>query len=67
MGKLSRYRAIAVHPRVKNLWIPSDLQGLTVIPYEQGDDSTVEDRLKPVCEAIRKLVQDRGVRIFNPA
>jgi CRP/FNR family cyclic AMP-dependent transcriptional regulator len=67
MGKLSRYRAIAVHPRVKNLWIPSDLQGLTVIPYEPGDDSTVADRLKPVCDAIRKLVQDRGVRIFSPA
>jgi predicted nucleotide-binding protein len=66
MGKLSRYRAIAVHPRVKNLWIPSDLHGLTVIPYEPGDDATVVDRLKPVCEAIRKLVRDRGVRIFSP-
>lgn len=66
MGKLSRYRAIVVHPRVKNLWIPSDLQGLTVIPYEAGDDTTVEPRLAPVCDAIRQLVKDRGVRIFNP-
>lgn len=66
MGKLSRYRAIVVHPRVKNLWIPSDLQGLTVIPYEAGDDTTVEPRLTPVCDAIRQLVKDRGVRIFNP-
>ena len=66
MGKLSRYRAIAVHPRVKNLWIPSDLQGLTVIAYQPGDDSTMQTRLEPVCEAIRKLVRARGVRIFNP-
>ncbi|WP_346658660.1 TIR domain-containing protein [Bradyrhizobium sp. 143] len=67
MGKLGRHRAIAVHPRVKDLWIPTDLQGLTVIPYEPGDESTVNLRLKSVCEAVRKLVQVRGVRIFNPA
>ena len=66
MGKLSRYRAVIVHPRVKNLWIPSDLQGLTVIPYEPGDDTTVGSRLSPVCDAIRQLVKDRGVRIFSP-
>lgn len=29
MGKLTRYRTILVHPRVKELKLPSDLQGLT--------------------------------------
>jgi CRP/FNR family cyclic AMP-dependent transcriptional regulator len=50
MGRLTRYRAILVHPRVKDLKLPSDLQGLTLIPYEAGDNSTVATRIAPVCE-----------------
>lgn len=66
MGKLGRHRAIAVHPKVKDLWIPSDLHGLTVIPYEPGEACTVNARLTPICDAIRDLVKERGVRIFTP-
>ena len=48
MGKLTRYRTILVHPKVKDLKLPSDLQGLTLASYEQGDDATLATRLKPV-------------------
>ncbi|WFU71434.1 TIR domain-containing protein [Bradyrhizobium sp. CB2312] len=64
MGKLSRYRTILVHPRVKDLKLPSDLQGLTLVPYQAGDDATVAERIAPVCETIRELVKRLGVRTF---
>lgn len=65
MGKLTRYRAILVHPKVKNLKLPSDLQGLTVIQYDPGDDSTLHARIKPVCDDVRELVTRLGVRKFT--
>jgi CRP/FNR family cyclic AMP-dependent transcriptional regulator len=65
MGKLTRYRAILVHPKRKDLKLPSDLQGLTLISYEPGDDATFTARLSHVCDQIRALVKKLGVRIFT--
>jgi predicted nucleotide-binding protein len=65
MGKLTRYRTILIHPEIKNLKLPSDLQGLTLIPYEAGDESTIPDRIAPVCEEVRELVKRLGVRTFT--
>jgi CRP/FNR family transcriptional regulator, cyclic AMP receptor protein len=65
MGKLSRYRTILIHPKVKDLKLPSDLQGLTLIPYEDGDDSTIATRIAPVCDKVRELVKKLGVRTFS--
>jgi CRP/FNR family cyclic AMP-dependent transcriptional regulator len=65
MGKLTRYRTILIHPKVTDLKLPSDLQGLTLIPYEPGDDSTVSKRLAPVCDQVRALVKKLGVRTFT--
>ena len=65
MGQLSRHRAILVHPKIDNLKIPSDLQGLTFIRYEPGDASTLADRMKPVCEKILKVVEKEGPHKFN--
>ena len=65
MGKLTRYRTILVHPRVKDLKIPSDLQGLTLIPYDPGDDATIHTRITPVCDQVRELVKRLGVRTFT--
>ena len=65
MGKLTRYRTILIHPRVKDLKLPSDLQGLTLIPYEDGDDSTIAARIAPVCDRVRELIKKLGVRTFT--
>jgi CRP/FNR family transcriptional regulator, cyclic AMP receptor protein len=65
MGKLTRYRTILIHPRVKDLKIPSDLQGLTLIPYDDGDVSTITARIAPVCDKVRELVKKLGVRTFE--
>lgn len=56
MGKLTRYRTILVHPKIKDLKLPSDLQGLTLISYESGDVATLDARLTPVCDQIRAIV-----------
>jgi CRP/FNR family cyclic AMP-dependent transcriptional regulator len=65
MGRLTRHRSILVHPQMRNLKLPSDLQGLTLISYEQGDAATLATRLEPVCEKIREIIKLRGVRTFT--
>lgn len=62
MGKLTRYRAILVHPRVKDLKLPSDLFGLTLLSYEPATSaSDLSARIGPVCTEIRELVRKLGV------
>lgn len=62
MGKLTRHRAVLVHPRVKNLKLPSDLQGLTLVSYEPCKPRQLPAHLAPVCAHIRAIVQRLGVR-----
>jgi predicted nucleotide-binding protein len=62
MGKLTRHRAILVHPRVSKLKLPSDLHGLTLLSYALGTPADLTDRLKPVAEEIMKIVKLYGVR-----
>ena len=64
MGKLSRHRSILIHPKIKDLRLPSDLQGLTLIPYSSGTDPLPE-RLAPVCEKLKATVARLGVRVFG--
>jgi len=62
MGKLTRHRAILIHPKVRNLKIPSDLHGLTLLSYLPDSPPNLADRLKPVCDDIRRIVKLHGVR-----
>lgn len=62
MGKLTRYRTILVHPRVKDLKLPSDLQGLMLLSYEPiSSPADLAARLGPVCTDIRTIVRNLGV------
>ncbi len=65
MGKLTRHRAILVHPRVAGLKIPSDLHGLTLASYDPGKSGELASRLGPACNEIRKLVKSLGVRTLK--
>lgn len=65
MGGLSRFRSILVHPKVKDLKLPSDLQGLTCVSYEPGDAATVDARMASVCDKIREVVKRLGPKTFN--
>lgn len=62
MGRLTRHRAILVHPRVTGLKLPSDLHGLTLLSYDAGKPGELAARLGPACNEIRKLVKNLGVR-----
>lgn len=60
MGKLTRYRTILVHPKVDNLKLPTDLQGLNMISYQAGG-ADLALRLAPVCTEIASIVKRLGV------
>ncbi len=62
MGKLTRHRAILIHPKVRNLKIPSDLHGLTLLSYAPDSPPDLAERLRSVCDDIRKIVKLHGVR-----
>jgi CRP/FNR family cyclic AMP-dependent transcriptional regulator len=65
MGRLTRHRAILVHPRVKDLKLPSDVHGLTLVSYDVGKPDELAARLGPACHQIRKLVKGLGVRTLK--
>jgi CRP/FNR family cyclic AMP-dependent transcriptional regulator len=65
MGKLTRYRAILLHPRVPGLKLPSDMHGLTPLSFTQGKPDELSARLGPACNEIRKMVKNLGVRTLK--
>jgi CRP/FNR family cyclic AMP-dependent transcriptional regulator len=62
MGKLGRHRALLIHPRIDDLKLPSDLQGLTLLQYRPGDPNDLPVRLKPACDQLRTIIGSLGVR-----
>jgi CRP/FNR family transcriptional regulator, cyclic AMP receptor protein len=65
MGKLTRHRAILIHPRVTGLKLPSDMHGLTLASYAPGKPDELPARLGPACNEIRKIVKTLGVRTLT--
>lgn len=62
MGRLSRHRAILLHPRIPDLKLPSDVNGLTLVSYAVGKPEDLSSRLTGPCHEIRKIIQRLGVR-----
>jgi len=63
MGALTRGRTYIVQPKAAaSLKIPTDLLGITVLSYDPDSTRAISDRLVPVCESIRKLLDRRGCR-----
>lgn len=62
MGRLSRHRAILLHPRIPDLKLPSDVNGLTLVSYALGKPEDLSSRLTGPCHEIRKIIQRLGVR-----
>jgi|KBSSwiStaDraftv2_1062776.scaffolds.fasta_scaffold47238_3 predicted nucleotide-binding protein len=65
MGKLTRHRAMLVHPRTPELRLPSDLHGLTLVSYTPGSSDQLSARLAPVCNHVRKVIKSLGVRTLT--
>lgn len=63
VGDLGRHRTVLVHPKLKDLVLPSDLHGITPAPYiPPSTADELAPRIGPVCNEIRKLLQKYGTR-----
>jgi predicted nucleotide-binding protein len=60
MGRLGRARAVLMEPREERVKLPSDLSGITTIPYrfEKGADAVA--LLAPACNALRDHILALG-------
>jgi|ERR1700737_76332 len=60
MGRLGRARAVLMEPREERVKLPSDLSGVTTIPYrfEKGADAAA--LLAPACNALRDHILTLG-------
>lgn len=60
MGRLGRKRAILMEPREEKVKLPSDLAGVTTIPYayEPGKDAAA--LMAPACNTLRDHIKELG-------
>jgi CRP/FNR family transcriptional regulator, cyclic AMP receptor protein len=62
IGFLGRRRAFLMEPREDKLKLPSDLAGLTTIPYRYVKGRDASAYLAPACEQIRSRILETGPR-----
>jgi len=62
MGALTRQRTFMVLPRGQDIKVPSDLLGLKPLEYSSGTPDTLPDRIGPVCNELRKIVNERETK-----
>jgi CRP/FNR family transcriptional regulator, cyclic AMP receptor protein len=53
MGRLGRARAILMEPRAEKVKLPSDLAGVTTIPYRFTKGEDIAATLGPACNSLR--------------
>jgi len=62
IGFLGRRRAFLMEPREDKLKLPSDLAGLTTVPYRYVKGKDARAYLAPACEQIRARILETGPR-----
>ncbi|MCF5939679.1 nucleotide-binding protein, partial [Xanthomonas perforans] len=62
MGRLGRRRAFLMEPRDVDLKLPSDLAGLTTIPYRYVKGKDAEHYIAPACARLRELILAAGAK-----
>jgi len=62
MGRLGRHRSLLLEPRGEEVKLPSDLSGITTIPYKY-DSENLEAALGPACNRIRDIIKKLGPNI----
>ncbi|MBY3514205.1 cyclic nucleotide-binding domain-containing protein [Rhizobium leguminosarum] len=60
MGKLGRQRAILMEPREEKVKLPSDLSGVTTIPYRFESGRDAASLIAPACDKLRQHIVDLG-------
>jgi predicted nucleotide-binding protein len=63
MGVFGRHRVFIVHPRVKEMHLPTDLAGITTATYDPArQDGDFQAALGPACTKIKRAIRDQGSR-----
>lgn len=60
MGKLGRERAILMEPREDKIKLPSDLSGVTTIPYKYEGGKHAAALMAPACNRLRDHILEFG-------
>lgn len=60
MGRLGRTRAILMEPREDKVKLPSDLAGITTIPYSYKAGKDAAAVMAPACNALRSHIKQLG-------
>ena len=60
MGRLGRKRAILMEPREDKVKLPSDLSGITTIPYNYEPGKDAAARMAPACNVLRDHIKEWG-------
>lgn len=60
MGRLGRKRAILMEPREDKVKLPSDLSGVTTIPYSYEPGRDAPARMAPACNILRDHINEWG-------
>lgn len=63
MGRLGRARAILMEPRDEKVKLPSDLAGITTIPYRFEPGGDVASLLAPACNKLRGHILELGLAV----
>jgi len=60
IGRIGRHRSLLLEPRGDAVKLPSDLTGLTTIPYRPATGNLLASALGPACARIRAIITDLG-------
>jgi len=60
IGRLGRKRSFLLEPRGEEVKLPSDLSGITTIPYRVTNDKGLRAALGPACNRMRDIINDLG-------
>lgn len=60
IGRLGRKRSFLLEPRGEEVKLPSDLTGITTIPYRPSTSEKVEAVLGPACNKMRDIINELG-------
>jgi predicted nucleotide-binding protein len=59
IGRLGRQRSFLIEPRGTEVKLPSDLAGITTVPYKY-DPSNLAASMGPACNRVREILKDLG-------
>jgi predicted nucleotide-binding protein len=60
IGRLGRHRTFLMEPARSDVKLPSDLTGITTVPYKTGDPKDLLALIAPAVSQIRRAILDVG-------